>query len=58
MITELFGRAGTPLVWQPPDRRYAQVDSTAGTDLFRVQMTNMDTSEAADLYASFFYQAN
>ena len=58
VISELFGRAGTPLVWQPPDRRYATVTNTAGTDVFRVQMTNMDTSEAADLYASFFYQSN
>jgi hypothetical protein len=58
VIAELFGRAGTPLVWQPPDRRYTTVSNTAGTDVFRVQMTNMDTSEAADLYASFFYQSN
>jgi hypothetical protein len=58
VIAELFGQAGTPITWTPPDRRYCQVDATAGTDVFRVQMTNMDTSEAADLYASFFYQAN
>jgi len=58
VIAELFGQAGTPLIWNPPDRRYAQVASTAGTDVFRIQCTNMDTSEAADLYASFFYQAN
>jgi hypothetical protein len=58
VIAELFGQAGTPITWTPPDRRYTQVASTAGTDVFRVQMTNMDTSEAADLYASFFYQAN
>ena len=58
VISELFGRSGTPLVWQPPDRRYATVTNTAGTDVFRIQMTNMDTSEAADLYASFFYQSN
>jgi hypothetical protein len=58
VIAELFGRAGTPLVWIPPDRRYATVSNTAGTDVFRVQCTNMDTSEAADLYASFFYQSN
>lgn len=58
VITELFGQAGTPITWTPPDRRYCLVTNTAGTDVFRVQMTNMDTSEAADLYASFFYQAN
>jgi hypothetical protein len=58
VIAQLFGRAGTPLSWQPPDRRYATVSNTAGTDVFRVQMTNMDTSEAADLYATFFYQSN
>ncbi len=55
---ELFGRAGTPLIFTPPDRRYTSVTNTAGVDVFRVQMTNMDTSEAADLYASFFYQSN
>jgi hypothetical protein len=58
VIAELFGRAGTPLIWSPPDRRYGLVTNTAGTDAFRVQCTNMDTSEAADLYASFAYQAN
>ncbi len=58
VIAELFGRAGTPLIFTPPDRRYTSVTNTAGTDVFRVQMTNMDTSEAADLYASFFYQSN
>ena len=58
VIAELFGRAGTPLIFTPPDRRYTTVNNTAGTDVFRVQCTNMDTSEAADLYASFFYQAN
>lgn len=58
VIAELFGRAGTPLVWEPPDRRYCTVSNTAGVDVFRVQTTNMDTSEAADLYASFYYQSN
>jgi hypothetical protein len=58
VVAQLFGRSGTPLTWRPPDRRYATVSNTAGTDVFRVQMTNMDTSEAADLYATFYYQSN
>jgi len=58
VVAELFGRAGTPLIWTPPHRSYVSVTNTAGTDVFRVQMTNMDTDEAADLYATFFYQNN
>lgn len=30
-------------------------DAGAGLDAFRVTMTNLDTSEAADLYATFIY---
>jgi len=30
-------------------------DAGAGLDTFRVTVTNLDTSEAADIYATFFY---
>jgi hypothetical protein len=43
--------------WQPPGREFIQVaqDAGAGLDGFRVVIDNLDTSEASDVYASFFY---
>jgi hypothetical protein len=43
--------------WKTPGRDFiAQAHSaTAGFDGFRVIVTNLDTSEAADVYVTFFY---
>lgn len=57
-IAVMFGRAGETVVFTPPHRSYISVAATGGTDTFTWSVTNMDTSEAADVYASFFYQNN
>lgn len=57
-ITILFGQAGVPLTWRPPNRRYVPIATTAGADNWRVTVTNMDTSQAADFYATFYHQTN
>ncbi len=55
-ISILFGRAGEPLQWRPPHRDFAEhAGASAGTDVFRASITNMDTSQAANLYATFYY---
>lgn len=53
----LFGRAGEVVVWEPahPDFANEAFSTNAGFDGFRAVVTNMDTSEAADLYAAFQY---
>lgn len=49
-------RFGTDIVWEVP-RGFVTVaeDVTAGLDGFRVVITNLDTSESADVYATFLY---
>lgn len=55
-IAVMFGRAGELVTWRPPHRDYVtHAGSSAGTDVFRVVWVNMDASEAADGYASFYY---
>lgn len=55
--TTLFGRAGEVVSWRPPHTDFTNeaFSANAGFDGYRVVWTNMDTSEAADGYASFFY---
>ena len=55
-ITTLFGRAGEVVQWKPPHPDFAEhAGAAAGVDVFRAVVTNLDTSQAADLYATFFY---
>ncbi len=56
IITILFTQSGQSLLWRPPHRAYTTVTfgATGGFDGFQVLGTNMDTSEAADLYATFY----
>jgi hypothetical protein len=53
-----FGRAGTSVVFTPPHRDYWTDTwaANAGFDGFRLVVTNLDTSEAADLHGSFNYE--
>lgn len=58
-ITTLFGRGGEVVVWKPPHRAFAQAPAAGtGTQGWRVAMTNLDTSEAADVYATIHYADN
>lgn len=44
--------------WQftAPHRNYITLGATAGLDAFRVNVTNLDNSQAADVYAVFYYE--
>jgi len=58
-LDTIFGRAGETVTWKPPHRAFAQAPAAgAGTQGWRAAMTNMDTSEAADVYATFMYADN
>ena len=56
----IFGEAGDTVVWKPAHENFVSraFSTNAGQDGFRVHMTNLDTNNAADLYASFEYAAN
>lgn len=53
-----FGRAGETVLWKPPHREYTKkvFSANAGFDGYEVLMVNMDTSEAADLYSTFYHE--
>ncbi len=57
-VTVLFGRAGETLQWKPANRKFFQSGNTAGTDGFSCVITNQDTSDAADVYATFYSADN
>ena len=42
--------------FSPPHKDYIFTGATAGLDAFRVEMTNLDDSQAADVYAAFYYE--
>jgi len=52
----VFGKAGELVQWSPPHANFfTHAGSSGGEDLFQVEITNMDASEAADFYCTFFY---
>jgi hypothetical protein len=52
------GQAHQGWEWQVPHRDFVSVSTTAGTDGFRVNVTNLDDSNAADVYCTFQYSAS
>ncbi len=58
-ITVLFGEANKTTIWKPPHRDYCEVTfgSNGGLDGFQVRMTNLDNSQAADLYATLYTES-
>jgi hypothetical protein len=55
-VVTLFGQAGTSVTWAPPHPNFVtHAGASAGLDVFRAVVTNLDTSEAANLYADFSY---
>ena len=50
------GAAYTSFNFKTPHRNYFTLTSTAGTDAFRVGVTNLDNNTAADVYATFQYE--
>ena len=58
VVRGLFGRAGEPLQWRPPNKAYFNVTfgATGGFDGWRVEVTNLDNSQTTDFYATFYYE--
>lgn len=42
--------------FRPTHRDYVTLGATAGLDAFRVEMTNLHATDAADVYATFYYE--
>jgi hypothetical protein len=57
VLLTFFSRAGesVPLLMPNKDFFTQMEDATAGLDGFRVTVTNLDTSQAADVYVTHFY---
>ena len=57
-IGVFFTPSGGSYTWKPPHRNYHSVafSANAGFDGFRVARTNLDGSEAADVYSNIFYE--
>ncbi len=53
-----FGKAGEPLQWRPAHKDYTEriFADTVGFDGWRVNVTNLDTSETTDFYVGFYYE--
>ena len=51
-----FGRAGEMVQWRPPNKGYFNVvwAANAGFDGWRVEVTNLDTSQTTDFYTTFY----
>lgn len=50
------GQAFQSFAWKAPHADYIKTTASAGTDGFRVTVTNLDDSNAADVYATFHYE--
>lgn len=48
--------AFTSWSWKPTHRTYVSLSANAGLDAFRAKITNLDNSNAADVYATFHYE--
>ena len=57
VLAALFAKAGESRLARLPSREFVTQahDAGAGLDGFRLTVTNLDTTRAADLYATFFY---
>jgi len=55
VIAVIGGQAMHTVQWRPPHRKYiSQGPVGAGFDGFRVEMTNLDNNDAADVYCTFW----
>jgi hypothetical protein len=57
-IEVFFGRAGEVVIFTPPHPDFFSTahPSNAGFDGFRLVVTNLDNTDAADLYAALYTQ--
>lgn len=55
-ITTIFGRANEVISWLPPHLGYTRqiFAANGGFDGFRITVTNLDNSQAADLYVTIY----
>ena len=53
----IFAKAGETTPWNVPSKKFFKQaqDAGAGFDGFRLTITNLDTTEVADVYATFLY---
>jgi len=51
------GQAFQMAEYMPPHKDYITLGATAGADNFRVNVTNLDDTNAADVYATIFYES-
>lgn len=51
-----FSGTSGSVEFNTPHRNYITLGSSPGLDAFRAEVTNMDPDNAADVYASFFYE--
>ncbi len=56
ILTTGFGRAGEVVQWRPPNKGYFNTTfaANAGFDGWRVEVTNLDTSQTTDFYTTFY----
>jgi hypothetical protein len=56
LLAVLFGQAGEHIQWRPPHRNYfsATFSANGGFDGWQAKMTNMDNSQAANMYATLY----
>lgn len=56
-LAVFFSRPGEAAALPLPDKRFFTVgqDAGAGLDGFRLSVTNLDTGQAADVYANFYW---
>ena len=54
-----FGRAGELVEWRPPNKAYFNITfgANAGFDGWRVEVTNLDTSQTTDFYTTFYRES-
>lgn len=50
------GQAFQPFTYHTPHRNYVTLGANAGADTFRAKVTNLDDSNAADVFATFMYE--
>lgn len=57
-LATVFCPPGGTVIWTTPHRDFASITASAGVDAFNVVVDNLDTSEAADIYAAFQHSAS
>jgi hypothetical protein len=54
--TTVIASASRTVAWRPPNIDYVALTGNGTTARFGVSITNLDTSEPADVYATFYWE--